>query len=238
LLELVLCPTSLIKLVEAIIAQQGGTISFPEKKILVHVPSQISNYQNTFNHPWHLLLLTRRCELAHQCSFLSIDRKYNRYFTQINNEHKWIEDSSELNSFLERVNSTLIMNSDIANYTKSSKYDVAITTRYQTEYDHDRAPSLLSVKLEKLDQQEYSLEPTNRIQITHHKPSLPTDMQFNFISNIYRDVQDFVSRVEKGLSDSGAKEYSLKQPAIVAFLPNCSLIAPSHLAYLNRFIKV
>lgn len=230
---------SLISMVEAIVAQQGGTISFPDKTFLVHVPTQISNYQNTFNHPWHLLLLTRRCGLKkHQCSFISIDRKYKRYFTQINNEHKWIDDPYELKSVLSRVNSTLIMNSDIANYTKTSKYDVAITTRYQTEYEHSIGDSdQPSLKLERIGLQECSHKPTDRIQITHHKPSLPTDFQFNFISNIYRDVPDFVSRVQKGLADSGEKEYEAKQPLIVAFLPNCSNIAPSHLAYLNRHVK-
>lgn len=204
---------------------------FPSETFLVHVPSQISSYQNTFNHPWHLLQLTRHCNLPHQCSFLSVDLKFNRYFYQHNKEHVWV-DPGELQPLLDRVNLTL--RNDNNEFVAGSN-DAVITGRRQPVFGDplDNSDSLETVS--SLIGQ-FTHEPSVA-RIVHHRKARTRDLQFNFITNAYRDVRDFRDRVKRGLRDSGIKDFSSKLPVILAFLPNCSAISPSHFKYMQRHIE-
>lgn len=72
------------------------------KSVVIHVNSVLKPYQNTWNHPWHLLHLTRKCKVP--CVVLSVDQKYNRYFYQRGFDHVWLDDEAEIRSLVSSAN--------------------------------------------------------------------------------------------------------------------------------------
>lgn len=191
--------------------------------ILIKVEQVDTQFSSIFNHPWQLLLKTRRC--SSNCAFISRDKLYNRPFTQNGFDHMWLDEKS-----YQRLSSQTSASVSV----KEREYGMNFILRphRNVTFVHSKA-SFDSSNPILLESPSFYHDPSESITIGLGHGEIP----YNLISKAFRDYFEF-GELARSLSLNNDFPLFASRKFMVAFLPECSLLPPSHINFIVRLSKI
>lgn len=194
------------------------------KTILIKVDESIDpQFANIFNHPWQLLLKTRRCSTT--CAFVSRDKLHDRPFTQNGFDHTWLDEKSYqrlLSKASASVSSSYI----------NSGMNFVLKPIANTTYVHNMESFDASnpIPIEPLAPNDERLQYIT-IGLGHGK------IPYNLVSKAFRDYFEF-GELARRLALRPDFPGFTQRKFMIAFLPECNSLPPSHINYLVRLSKI
>jgi hypothetical protein len=194
------------------------------KTILIKVDESTDpNFKSLFNHPWQLLLKTRRCSST--CAFVSRDKLYNRPFTQQGFDHVWLD---------EKLSQALSSKSLATVSSKESGHGMHFVFKPRTNISFVHTISSFdahtAIPMAALASNN---DETKAIIIDLGRGQLP----YNLVSNAFRDYFEF-GELARSLALNPKFPVFSQRKFMVAFLPDCRSLPPSHINYIVRLSKL
>ena len=198
------------------------------KLILIKVDESLdSQFGNIFNHPWQLLLKTRRC--SNPCAFISRDKLHDRPFTQNGFDHVWLEENN-YNKLSRKASASISSHRDSLNSKNSINF--VIQPHPNLTYAHTRSSFDVSnpIPMEILSKSKISMN-SYSIGLGHG------DVSYNLVSRAFRDYFEFGELARSLALNPNFPSFPARK-FMVTFLPECSLLPPSHINYIIRLSKI
>ena len=208
------------------------------KPILIHVNGiMVPLLSQIYNHPWHLLIRTRRCSIP--CAYVSTDKLYGRRFTQSGIQHQWVNDS--VASILLKKADVVLSSNDASELDGAGNHGALkawITSKPEPrQYTHNASHFSIDnrIHIEQgslLDESKESNPPVDfTIGIGHG------EIPYNLASRVFRDYFEF-GETARSAALSPDRIIITKRKFMVAFLPDCSTLAPSHINYIVKLASL
>lgn len=194
------------------------------KTILIKVDESFDpHFSSIFNHPWQLLLKTRRCSST--CAFVSRDALHNRPFTQQGFDHVWLDEHSY---------QTLSKKSLVAISSKENGHGMNFVFKSRTNTSYVHTPSSFDASHPipmALPDMNYDISKSIIINLGNGQ------VPYNLVSKAFRDYFEFGELARSLALNPNFPAFSQRK-FMIAFLPDCSLLPPSHINYIVRLSEI
>jgi hypothetical protein len=195
------------------------------KTIIIKVDESTDpQFTSLFNQPWQLLLKTRKCKS--NCAFVSRDKLQNRPFTQQGFDHIWLEDHA--------YQKLLSRSSASVSSKEFNGHGIHFVFKPPTNISFVHTMSSFDasnpIPIDAFAPNDYS---TKSIMIDLGRGQLP----YNLVSNAFRDYFEF-GELARSLALNPKFPVFSQRKFMVAFVPDCTSLPPSHINYIIRISKL